>query len=501
MSRKKPWLILGICFLASFLSLLFFSRSSFLYPFNTWVDSNASLTVGTALMRGKVLYADIIDQRGPFLYFFYGLASLVSSTTFVGVFLLECVSFTGFLYFAYRIATLYVAKNAFVVIPILAIIIPSSKAFGLGGSPEELLLPAFAYGLYSLLAFLKNPGTTRPSNATLLVNGFLCGVVFWTKYSLLGFYIGFGVALTVALIVRKQTKQLLACYGLLLCGVALATIPWFVYFGLHHAIQDWFQAYFVSNLSNYMVTTGGVIERVFSLLESVRNTLARNLQYSLFFLAGLIWVLFGKKQQFSVLEKVSIWLCAALLTFVIYIGGKDYYYYGIPLSVFSVFGIILVLQLLERYLQKTSALRMLSNAALVALGTLLLLFGLTTSRNTPFLSAKADEYVLFRFRDEIKQSESPTLFNYGSLDLGLYNICNITPSTRYFCPLNLKSDDMMQEIDGYLRSGSVEFIVSYSDDLAMRFDRYALVDSGYSVINEGRMDVYLYRLKSATAVN
>ena len=98
MKQKNAWLILGACFLASFLSLLFFSRSSFLYPTNTWVDSNASLTVGSALMHGKVLYADIFDQRGPFLYLLYGLASLVSSTTFTGVFLLECLTLTGFLY-------------------------------------------------------------------------------------------------------------------------------------------------------------------------------------------------------------------------------------------------------------------------------------------------------------------------------------------------------------------------------------------------------------------
>ena len=106
-----------------------------------------------------------------------------------------------------------------------------------------------------------------------------------------------------------------------------------------------------------------------------------------------------------------------------------------------------------------------------------------------------------RFRDEMKQSESPTLLNYGSLDLGLFNICNITPSTRYFCTLNLRSEEMLEQIDGYLLSGSVEYIVSFDDSLATKFDRYELVDSGYSVINEGRTDVYLYQLKSAISAN
>ncbi len=60
---------------------------------------------------------------------------------------------------------------------------------------------------------------------------------------------------------------------------------------------------------------------------------------------------------------------------------------------------------------------------------------------------------------------------------------------------------MLEQIDGYLLSGTVEYIVSFDDSLATKFDRYELVDSGYSVIKEGRTDVYLYQLKSAISAN
>lgn len=501
MSNRKPLLILCACLFASFAALLVFSRSSFLYPTNTWVDSNASLTVGNALMHGRVLYVDIFDQRGPYLYFFYGLASLVSSTTFTGVFLLECLTFMLFLYYAYRIATLYVQKNAYWVIAILAIVIPSSKAFGLGGSPEQLLLPVFAYGLYSLLSFIRSPEKVLPSAASLLINGVLCGIILWTKFSMLGFYLAFGIALTIALIVRKQAKHILPVYGLLLGGLLLATIPWVIYFGVHRAIGNWISGYFVTNLTNYMVIPDSILKRVLSLTVNVRNTLARNLQYSIFLMAGLVWVLFGKKGHISVLEKFSIWLLAALTAFFIYVGGRDFYYYGIALCVYSVFGIILLLRLVERYFDKTPVSCTIARIGLAGLSIVLLLFGLTTSRNTPFLSVAADEYVLFRFRDEMKKSESPTLFNYGYLDLGLFNICDITPTTKYFCKLNLVSEEMTQQIDGYLNDGVVEYVVTFNDDIASRFPLYELVDSGYSVINEGRFYVYLYRLKSANALD
>lgn len=498
MPQKKTLRILGFCLLTSFLALLFFSRSSFLYPMNTWVDSNASLTMGRAFIRGRVLYSQIFDQRGPYLYLAYGLASLVSATTFTGVFLLEWLSFSLFLFFSYRLASLYIEKFTWVTIPILAIVVPSSKAFGLGGSPEELLLPLFAYSLFSLIRFVKTPDQNHPTPISLLINGFLCGVVFWTKYNMLGFYAGYVLAISMILIARKGAKFLVPTYGLLLTGFVIATIPWIAYFGVNHAIPDWINGYFVSNITNYMVIPQSISETVLTILVNIRNTLARNLQYSVFLIAGLIWVLFAKKETFSVLEKVSIWLCASLFLLVIYIGGKDFYYYGLPLSVFSVFGIVLALRLFKKWSEQSARALNLVRIGVCALTALLLLFGLTTSRNTPFLSAKRDEYVFFRFRDIIKQSKSPTLMNYGSLDLGLYNVCDITPETKYFCPLNLRSEEMTSAIDGYLASGSVDYIVSLYDDLAQKFDRYELLDSGYSVLNEGRTDVFLYRLKHFT---
>ena len=75
--------------LAAFVFLGIASRSSFLYPFNNWDDANSYLTMGKSLFNGKVLYRDVFDQKGLYLYFLYGLAYLISHTTFAGVFILE----------------------------------------------------------------------------------------------------------------------------------------------------------------------------------------------------------------------------------------------------------------------------------------------------------------------------------------------------------------------------------------------------------------------------
>ena len=87
------------------------SKSSFLYPLNVWVDANCFFTMGKAMFNGKVLYLDLFDQKGPLLFFIYGLASLISYKTFLGVFILEVISFTIFLYYAYKLIRMYLKED------------------------------------------------------------------------------------------------------------------------------------------------------------------------------------------------------------------------------------------------------------------------------------------------------------------------------------------------------------------------------------------------------
>ena len=62
----------GFLLLAAFILLLFATRSSFLYPYNDWNDANSYFSVGKALFHGKMPYRDVFDQKGMYLYFFYG---------------------------------------------------------------------------------------------------------------------------------------------------------------------------------------------------------------------------------------------------------------------------------------------------------------------------------------------------------------------------------------------------------------------------------------------
>ena len=90
--------------LAAFSVLAVCSKNSFLYPLNDWVDVNCFFTVGRGILHGLVPYRDLYEQKGPLVYFVYALAGRISESSFLGVFLLEGLSFSWFLYLGGRIA-------------------------------------------------------------------------------------------------------------------------------------------------------------------------------------------------------------------------------------------------------------------------------------------------------------------------------------------------------------------------------------------------------------
>ena len=53
-------------------------------------------------MNGQVLYRDVFDHKGPLLYLVYGIGWLLDHTGFFGVWLLEILAMTAFLYTGLR---------------------------------------------------------------------------------------------------------------------------------------------------------------------------------------------------------------------------------------------------------------------------------------------------------------------------------------------------------------------------------------------------------------
>lgn len=182
-------------FLASALILTLCSTTSPIYAFHAWDDSNCFFTVGKSVLYGKTIYKDIYEQKGPLLYFMHTAAYLISRDSFLGIWIFQIVSATTFLIFSYKSISLFVSRevreNLKFYLPIVLAIIFSSTCFVVGDSVEEF---SMALTMYPLFVSLKNlKAKTEFKNKELFFSGVCAGCVFWMKFSLVGFFIGWAI--------------------------------------------------------------------------------------------------------------------------------------------------------------------------------------------------------------------------------------------------------------------------------------------------------------------
>lgn len=264
---KKPKVHLIIfCFCLSFVILSLTSKCSFLYPFNDWVDANAFFTVGKSMMRGIVPYKDLFEQKGIFLYLIYGIGYLISNTTFIGVFFIEVVAWTVTLYYCAKIIVMFLPKKyVFLILPFFIVLVTTSKVFVHGGSAEEFTFPLMAISFYYLLSHFKEK-ELKPKDFVL--NGFLAGLVFLNKYTMIGFWFAFMMCIFLNLLFKKEYhKSFIACIYFL-SGMSFPIIIALIYLGFNHAIDDFIHVYFVLNMTAYSKETTSFLIKLFKIFDS-----------------------------------------------------------------------------------------------------------------------------------------------------------------------------------------------------------------------------------------
>mgnify|MGYP000007784379 FL=1 len=351
----------------------------------------------------------------------------------------------------------------------------ASRAFSHGGSAEELLLPFLAAALFSLVRALHSPGA-KPLRA-VCVQGLLAGCALWLKYTVLGFYLAWVVVLAALYLRRGWLAQLGRSVGAYLGGMALATLPWVVYFGVHGAVGDWFTAYFYDNLFLYKGEGGGLPALAQHLWWAVRD----GLPAALLLAAFLLWALLTRR--FAAAGGVAA--LAAGLAATSLMGGY-LVYYGLVLAVFAPLGLVPLVRLAE----KTPAPVRTALPWAVLAACAAACYALTPNRALRG-RARAD-LPQYRFAAQINGG---SLLNYGTLDGGFYTAAGVLPPCKYFCVTNMPLDDQWTDQQAVLKAGAVDYVVALTGDLHGDFPQYAVIDRCSYDGGEGEVTWYLYQLQ------
>lgn len=461
---KKSLITIGYLFLASFIPLMLCSKCSFLYPFNDWYDINILFTMGKGLLSGKVPYVDLIDQKGPYGFLFFGLMYLISHKSFLGVFFAEVISMFAFLFINEKTMELYSKQKHYALLPMVSFAIASSRGFVHGGSFEELSLPFLAFALYTLIKYLK---TKKISFAEIFINGLMAGILFWTKFTLVGLFIAWVLLFSVFYIVEKKYLKLIKSAGVFLGGFLVVTIPWIIYFLSKKSLHYLFETYIFRNAFGY------TNDMSISILAKIKLIIVcagkfyltkGNILITTAIFVGMAIIVFYPTKKISFSERITVLVSFLVTDFCIFFSGHAHDYYGLASAVFFMFPCMASCIILEKG-KDNKFVKKISSKWYVFLVALIcgVFISCKMGDNIYMLGMKKEEMPQYRFAKIISESEDRTVLNYGFLDCGIYTVLDTLPSVKEYCTLNLDYYGMLQKQAEYVADSTTEFVITWNE--------------------------------------
>ncbi len=486
------------CAVIAFLLLLICSRSSFLYPYNDWNDANSYFSVGKAIFNGKVPYRDVFDQKGFYLYFLYGIAYLISNTTFIGVLLLEAVLITFFLFGAYRVLTLYVKKKtAFLLLPLFGMVTLSSYSFYWGGSAEEICLPFYMWGFYLSLRYFKTEYPAPAKRSTIITGGILAGIIAMIKFTGLGFFFAWMMMIAFSFLLCKDVLGMLKSCFTFLAAMLFACLPALLYFAMNNALYDMYWGYIYINVFVYSDLNAegpAFFERIYNLSKLLYWTAINNLRYFAFTVFGVTAMLCSRKHKW--IEKINLLSLCFFFFLGIYVGGSELPYYALPLCIFALSGFAFIGQLVEKVWRRLIGFRLRPAyfSLIIAFNiTINIIFAYNLSMNTPIMHTEKEDHFLYQFQQLIAETPDPTLLNIGCLDAGLYTVCGIVPSCRWFQTQTLRTDEVVNAQRQYITEGRTDYILARDTYPDIIHDNYDLIAQAPYYWDGSEFIYYLFR--------
>lgn len=451
------WLIIW-----AFLIMFLFSKSSPLYLFNDWVDANAFFTMGKGMARGLVPYRDLFEQKGPLLYFFHAIASVISRKTFFGVYLFEGLFMSVNLVCFYKIANFYFkpALSCLLSFVFPVFLLPDAY-FHQGDSAEEFALAFFMLLLWGLFkSFQDQDNPLSFSWRFYLLQGFLVGCVLLIKYTLLGPWIAFYSFVFVFLLIKRRQE----CLRLIIpsaIGFLVATVPWLIYFWLHSALKTFIHVYFYINMFLYPSTDSNLFGKLFGIIYNLTTQYKALPVMSIIVLIGLGLTIYTSSLIKRKIDKAFFLYLYALTAFFVYYGGKTYSYYFLMMTPFALCGVLWIGKLLKEFVivHGKQAGGKLHFGQICALGTVTICILSIYNANIQYskLFPNNPTYAVesgairrpaqFVFADYIKKFDQPSLLNYRFLDAGFYLAADVLPTERYFELQNLAYELYPENLD------------------------------------------------------
>lgn len=456
------------------LFLFFCSKMSPLYPTNEWADVNVYFNVGKGMFSGRTLYTEIFDHKGPLIFVLYGIGSLFSSNTFIGMFILQILAWIVAVYASFCTARLFVKENSAFIVALLVPLSFLSYMYN-GGSAEEMILLFAVISTYFFASYFSQVDKSKHKAWYMFVHGILTAMTFFIKLNLMLFWFFPLFAIFVTLLWKKEYKNFLANCLAYIAGFATIALPIIIYFLYNGALGEAYHVYIELNKQysstnnySYLITNG---------ISKLYKEYRVHLIWYLIITTGVFY--FPYKYLKGWCGRIAFMLSGIVLFLIIFFPLSYHFYYPLPAFVFALSGMIALAGIGEKYITLST-----SKKFLCAVSVFILLIAIN-ERNFFNLGAETllrhryPDGPHFQFKDVIKKEKNPTLLNIAFGDgNSLFTTTGISPTEKYFfCP-NIYYDmfpDIRDNQTIYIEEKRTQFIIS--SNVGFNYDYFEQLDA------------------------
>ena len=204
-------------------------------------DSSIFIACAQWMRDGLVMYRDIFDHKGPFIYLYDRLGLAAGGLT--GLWLLDVLWLVLSTLLTYRTCRLFASWQASAVAATLCLGVLSSVA---GDNTVELVaLPFQGLAVWRMLSALRRKETM--SFADIFLSAACFAVVALLKPNITAFMCLLALAVFVQLCLQWNARHLLRYLAAAVLGLAVVVIPVTAYLLANHAWPDFVSAFWTFN--------------------------------------------------------------------------------------------------------------------------------------------------------------------------------------------------------------------------------------------------------------
>lgn len=206
------------------------------------IDSAIFWVFGNGILKGKIPYVELFDNKGPMLFFVWALGIFIGNGTKWGIFILESICLFFDLIAIEKIAKIYhLAYGKILAVQGLFLLIFCGTIYE-GGLSEEWAIPCGLYSLYLAIAYIKQKLKKNEFFYAATLGVFFAFVV-WMRLNN-GALIG---ATTLCIVIYQLANKKYVELGKsmigFLFGFSLITVPLVLWHMNYHCLSEmWYSS-------------------------------------------------------------------------------------------------------------------------------------------------------------------------------------------------------------------------------------------------------------------